>query len=80
MKRYIRTSFDPETDPTDAARAVIDMINSDITTVGNIVKKAAKTLKEHPDDDTRMNTIVNDLAFMQAKLDEIREHYNKYST
>lgn len=38
MKRVI-SSFDLETNPTDAARSAVDMLNSDITKLHNIVSK-----------------------------------------
>ena len=34
MKRVV-SSFDQETNPTDAARSAVDMLNSDITKLNN---------------------------------------------
>ena len=75
MKRYIKNSFSPEDNPTDAARSTIDMVNSDLTSIHNIILKYGKIVKEHPDDNSQMNKVVDDLAFVQQKLDEIMDHY-----
>ena len=75
MKRVVISSFDPETNPRDAAESIIDSINSDITTIGNIVKHWKRILKEHPDNDSAMNKIADESAFLQQHLDEIRQHY-----
>lgn len=75
MKRYIRSSFSPEDNPTDAARAVVDQLNSDITQIHNVVLKCKKEIQKHPDDDSRMNQIVDNLAYMQKMVDDIRDHY-----
>lgn len=77
MKRYINSSFSPEDNPTDAARSVIDMLNSDITQLHNIVSKYAKEVKQHPDDDSKMNKVVDDLSFMQHEIDKILDNYRK---
>ena len=76
MKRYIRSSFSPEDNPTDAARAVVDQLNSDITQIHNIVLKCKKEIQDYPDDDSRMNQIVDKLAYMQKLIDNIRDHYD----
>lgn len=75
MKRLIYNSFDPETNPTDAARSVIDTLNSDITSIRNVVKGYANIVKNHPDDDSKMNKIVDELSYLQAHLDDIISHY-----
>ena len=75
MKRYIANSFSPEDNPTDAARAVVETLNSDITKLHNIVAKYKRQIKLHPDDDSRMNKLVDDLSFMQNKIDEILDNY-----
>lgn len=75
MKRVI-SSFSPLDNPTDAARSSVAMLNSTITSVGNIVKGWANTIKYHPDDDSMMNKLVDDAAFMQSELDKILTHYN----
>ena len=76
MKRWVRCSFDPETNPRDAAESSIDMINSDITSIRNFVKRYANKLKNSPDDDAAMNDIVDKMAFLQHSLDSIIDHYN----
>ncbi len=75
MKRYIKNSFDPETNPTDAARSTIDMLNSDLTALHNVVKKYANLVKQHPDDNSMMNKVVDDLSSMQLAIDEICDKY-----
>lgn len=74
MKRVI-CSFDPETNPTDAARSVVDTLNSDITKLHNIVSQWRKTLQAHPDDDSSMNKIIDESAYMQSQIDKILDHY-----
>ena len=44
MKRVI-SSVDSETNPADAARSAVDMLNSDITKLHNIVGKWEKMIQ-----------------------------------
>lgn len=68
-------SFDPESNPTDAARACIQMLNSDITKLHNIVLKWDNMLKEHPDENSVMSKIVDDSSYMQSEIDNILNYY-----
>lgn len=77
MKRQVKTSFDPETNPTDAARACVDMLNSDITKLHNIVSAWKRQINEYPDNDALMNNIVDSSSYMQAEIDKMLEHYMK---
>lgn len=74
MKRLI-ASFSPMDNPTDAARSVVDMLNSNIASIGNVVKRWNTQIRNHPDDDSLMNRLVDDSSFMQSKIDEIMTHY-----
>lgn len=76
MKRVI-SSFDPETNPTDAARCCVDTLNSDITKLHNIVSKWKKQIEEHPDNDSLMNNIVDSSSYIQRELDNILDYYTK---
>lgn len=69
-------SFDPESNPTDAARACIQTLNSDITKLHNIVLKWSNILKEHPDDNSLMSKIVDDSSYIQSGIDNILNHYS----
>lgn len=74
MKRVV-CSFDPETNPTDAARCCVDMLNSNITSIRNIVKGWSNMIKDHPDDNDAMNRIVDESSYMQNEIDKISAHY-----
>lgn len=76
MKRVI-SSFDPETNPTDAARSAVDMLNSDITKLHNIVGKWKKMIQSSPDDDSKMMKIADDSAYMQSEIDKMLDYYYK---
>lgn len=76
MKRWIRCTFDPETNPRNAAEATIKQLNSDLTAIGNVVKGCQKQFDKYTDDDNVMNQIVDKLSYMQKEVDKIREHYN----
>lgn len=69
-------SFDPESNPTDAARACIQTLNSDITKLHNIVLTWSNILKEHPDDNSLMSKIVDDSSYIQSGIDNILNHYS----
>lgn len=74
MKRVI-SSFDPKTNPTDAARSAVDMLNSDITQLHNIVGKWKKMIQSSPDDDKKMMKIVDDSTYMHAEIDKMLDYY-----
>ena len=76
MKRVI-SSFDPEPNPTDAARSAVDMLNSDITKLHNIVGKWKKMIQSSPDDDSKMMKIADDSAYMQSEIDKMLDYYYK---
>lgn len=76
MKRVI-SSFDPKTNPTDAARSAVDMLNSDITKLHNIVGKWKKMIQSSPDDDRKMMKIADDSAYMQSEIDKMLDYYYK---
>ena len=73
MKRVI-SSFDPKTNPTDAARSAVDMLNSDITKLHNIVGKWEKMIQSNLDDDRKMMKIA-DLLFFE--IDKMLDYYYK---
>lgn len=75
MKRVIIATFDPETNPKDAAYAAISQLNSDITAIGNVVKGCKKQYDEHIDDDEVMLKIIDKLGPMQQVIDQIRDIY-----
>ena len=77
MKRVINAGFDPGTNPTDAARACVAMLNSDITKLHNLVKRWANVVQEHPDDDAAMSQIVDKSSYLQKRIDEILDYYSK---
>lgn len=77
MKRVVKCTFDPETNPTDAARACVETLNSDITKLHNIVMKWKRQIQEHPDNDSLMNNIVDSSSYLQAEIDRILDHYIK---
>lgn len=74
MKRVI-SSFDPQTNPTDAARSAVDMLNYDITKLHNIVGKWKKMIQSSPDDDKKMMKIADDSAYMQSEIDKMLDYY-----
>lgn len=76
MKRVI-SSFDPETNPTDAARSAVDMLNSDITKLNNLVIKWKRMIESSPDDDSKMMKIVDDSTYMHAEIDKMLDYYYK---
>ena len=75
MKRVVKCTFDPDTNPTDAARACVETLNSDITKLHNVVMKWKKQIKEHPDNDSLMNNIVDSSSYLQSEIDRILDHY-----
>lgn len=78
MKITKLESFDSETNPTDAARACVDMLNSDIIKIRNLVKKFETDITEHPDNNSLMNHIVDSSSYLQSRIDDILEYYSTH--
>ena len=76
MKRVV-SSFDLETNPRDAAISAVDMLNSDITKLSNLVIKWKRMIESSPDDDSKMMKIADDSAYMHAEIDKMLDYYYK---
>lgn len=63
--------------PTDAAISAVDVLNSDITKLNNLVIKWKRMIESIPDDDSKMMKIVDDSAYMQSEIDKMVDHYYK---
>lgn len=77
MKIYIRSSKDPDNNPSDRAEAIIQSLGSSITNLHNIHSKYIKIYKENGDDDDMMTQIADEAGDMLKQIDGIVDQYKK---
>lgn len=76
MKRVI-SSFDNRTNTLDAARSSVDMLNSDVKKLQNLVIKWKNIIQANPDDARKLTKVAEDTGYMHAEIDKMLNHYYK---
>lgn len=76
MKRVI-SSFDNKTNTSDAAISSVNLLNSDVKKLQNLVIKWNNIIQANPDDTWKLTKVAEDTGYMHAEIDKMLDHYYK---
>lgn len=64
-------------DISDAAISSVNLLNSDITILHNLVVKWKNIIQANPDDPRKLTKVAEDTAYMHAEIDKMLDYYYK---